>query len=141
MAARCKNLLTTFKRASEEIAYLLGGCNPALDGRILKNRPFLEKHQVASPSLLTSHSLKVPRLRPQVIEGLKWLCYELTSAVQGGNAALLAEYTADAEQLVHVLTDKVQHTFTQEHISTRLCKYVLNTLMQVSRQVACFVAA
>ncbi|GAQ86856.1 Armadillo repeat superfamily protein [Klebsormidium nitens] len=67
----------------------------------------------------------------QVIEGLKWLCYELTSAVQGGNGALLAEYTRDAEQLVQVLTDKVQHTFTQEHISTRLCKYVLNTLMQI----------
>lgn len=67
-----------------------------------------------------------------MIEGLKWLCYELTTAVQSNSTAQLQEYTRDAERLVTVLTDKVAHTFTQEHISTRLCKYVLNTLMQVT---------
>jgi hypothetical protein len=68
----------------------------------------------------------------QVIEGLKWLCYELTTVVKDDSAKRLAEYTKDAELLVSVLTDKVAHTFAQEHISTRLCKYVLNTLMQVN---------
>jgi hypothetical protein len=71
-------------------------------------------------------------LASQVIEGLKWLCYELPTVVKDDNAKLLAEYTKDAELLVSVLTDKVAHTFAQEHISTRLCKYVLNTLMQVN---------
>lgn len=67
-----------------------------------------------------------------MIEGLKWLCYELITVVKDDNAKRLAEYTKDAELLVSVLTDKVAHTFAQEHISTRLCKYVLNTLMQVN---------
>eukprot|EP00271_Cylindrocystis_brebissonii_P015093 TRINITY_DN3706_c0_g1_i4.p1 TRINITY_DN3706_c0_g1~~TRINITY_DN3706_c0_g1_i4.p1 ORF type:complete len:790 (-),score=164.60 TRINITY_DN3706_c0_g1_i4:616-2985(-) len=74
----------------------------------------------------------------KVVEGSKVICHELERVSAGGageeEALTLEEYARDADRLIACLTTQVWRTFHLSMIpgqSSRPCKYVLNTLMQI----------
>ncbi|XP_057833318.2 protein MOR1-like isoform X1 [Cryptomeria japonica] len=68
----------------------------------------------------------------QAVEGMKFVCYELSQANNNSSSTVMDDLVNDADQLVSYLTTKVAKTFSLVLVgaSSRSCKYVLNTLMQ-----------
>ncbi|KAI3709297.1 hypothetical protein L2E82_39057 [Cichorium intybus] len=66
----------------------------------------------------------------QSVEGMKVLCHELATTPNG---PLMDDLVKDADRLICCLSDKVANTFDFSLMgeSSRSCKYVLNTLMQI----------
>ncbi|XP_051126055.1 protein MOR1 [Andrographis paniculata] len=68
----------------------------------------------------------------QSVEGMKVVCHELNQATESEGSAL-DDIVKDADRLVSCLANKVAKTFdfSLTGASSRSCKYVLNTLMQI----------
>ena len=71
------------------------------------------------------------------VEGMKSLCHEVMAAV--GDGEMLNAMAPDADRLVGLLADRVSPIFDAAVAApgpstTRACKYVLNTMMQVFRE-------
>eukprot|EP01018_Ginkgo_biloba_P037454 Gb_11679 [translate_table: standard] len=68
----------------------------------------------------------------QAVEGMKFICYELSQANSDSENIAMDDLIKDADHLVSCLTTKVAKTFNLvlAGASSRSCKYVLNTLMQ-----------
>jgi cytoskeleton-associated protein 5 len=71
-------------------------------------------------------------LPEQSVEGMKVICHELTQAVDP-ESSVLDDLIKEADRLVSCLAVMVPKTFnfSLSGASSRSCKYVLNTLMQV----------
>ncbi|XP_022721245.1 protein MOR1-like isoform X3 [Durio zibethinus] len=69
----------------------------------------------------------------QSVEGMKVVCHELTQATKDPEGSWIDEQVKDADRLVSCLANKVATTFdvSLTGASSRSCKYVLNTLMQI----------
>lgn len=76
---------------------------------------------------------------PVAVEGMKALCHEVMAAVT--NPPVLEAMAGDADRLVGLLAERVPPIFEAAAAApgpstTRACKYVLNTLMQVYQEPA-----
>ncbi|XP_077250058.1 protein MOR1-like isoform X3 [Tasmannia lanceolata] len=69
----------------------------------------------------------------QSVEGMKVVCHELTQASSDPESTTMDDLVKDADRLVASLATKVAKTFdfSLAGASSRSCKYVLNTLMQI----------
>ncbi|KAL3643399.1 Protein MICROTUBULE ORGANIZATION 1 [Castilleja foliolosa] len=69
----------------------------------------------------------------QSVEGMKVVCHELAQATSDSDGNTLDDVLKDADRLVSCLANKVANTFdfSLTGASSRSCKYVLNTLMQI----------
>ncbi|KAL3627734.1 Protein MICROTUBULE ORGANIZATION 1 [Castilleja foliolosa] len=69
----------------------------------------------------------------QSVEGMKVVCHELAQATADPDGNTLDDILKDADSLVSCLANKVAKTFdfSLAGASSRSCKYVLNTLMQI----------
>ncbi|GMP72554.1 hypothetical protein CsSME_00030538 [Camellia sinensis var. sinensis] len=69
----------------------------------------------------------------QSVEGMKVVCHELAQATNDPEGSAMDDVVKDADRLVSCLANKVAKTFdfSLTGASSRSCKYVLNTLMQI----------
>ncbi|XP_077214159.1 protein MOR1-like [Tasmannia lanceolata] len=69
----------------------------------------------------------------QSVEGMKVVCHELAQATNDPESSIINDLIKDANRLVASLATKVAKTFdfSLAGASSRSCKYVLNTLMQI----------
>ncbi|THG23725.1 hypothetical protein TEA_019522 [Camellia sinensis var. sinensis] len=69
----------------------------------------------------------------QSVEGMKVVCHELALATSNPEGTAMDDIVKDADRLVSCLANKVAKTFDfcLTGASSRSCKYVLNTLMQI----------
>ncbi|XP_074307660.1 protein MOR1-like isoform X2 [Silene latifolia] len=69
----------------------------------------------------------------QSVEGMKVVCHEVAQATNDPEGIAMNDIVKDADRLVSVLANKVAKTFdfSLTGASSRSCKYVLNTLMQI----------
>ncbi|KAL7242510.1 hypothetical protein ACSBR1_014978 [Camellia fascicularis] len=69
----------------------------------------------------------------QSVEGMKVVCHELAQATNDPEGSAMDDVVKDADRLVLCLANKVAKTFdfSLTGASSRSCKYVLNTLMQI----------
>ncbi|KAK9681891.1 hypothetical protein RND81_10G035200 [Saponaria officinalis] len=69
----------------------------------------------------------------QSVEGMKVVCHEVAQAMNDPEGSTMNDIVQDADRLVSVLANKVAKTFdfSLSGASSRSCKYVLNTLMQI----------
>lgn len=69
----------------------------------------------------------------QSVEGMKVVCNELAQATNDPEGSAMDDVVKDADRLVSCLANKVAKTFdfSLTGASSRSCKYVLNTLMQI----------
>ncbi|XP_075482197.1 protein MOR1 isoform X2 [Primulina tabacum] len=69
----------------------------------------------------------------QSVEGMKVVCHELAHATADPEGSSMGDVVKDADRLVSCLAKKIVKTFdfSLSGASSRSCKYVLNTLMQI----------
>ncbi|KAJ7975023.1 protein MOR1 [Quillaja saponaria] len=138
------NIISSLEKGSE-VAEQSGEASRSVSGPILRKNYYQSEFHMETPLLphaLTSASgptdwneaLDIISFGSpeQSVEGMKVVCHELAQSTSDPEGSAMDELVKDADRLVSCLASKVAKTFdfSLTGVSSRSCKYVLNTLMQ-----------